>query len=305
MRFPEYYMTEGKFGVDSIAAENGDADTLFRIAAAAESLSSHPAAKATVSEYRTKTGKEPGHAGDLTEIAGMGIKCTFEGAEVLCGNERLMASAGFAVTGDSDKTCIHVAYGGGYLGYISLSDRPKSGAKDAIGALKREGAKTYMLSGDRKSVAEEICGSVGIDHVVAELLPDGKVEELKKIAASSDGKCVFTGDGINDAPSIAVADVGIAMGALGSDIAIECADIVLLDDDPMKVAQAYTLSKRVRRTVIQNIVFALAVKAAVLVLGALGFAPMWAAVIADVGVSVIAILNSMRLLRASRKSFGD
>ena len=197
----------------------------------------------------------------------------------------------------SGATCVHIARDGVYVGSVTLSDVPKDGAKEAIGTLKDHGATVYMLTGDRKDAARTAADAVGIDNVYSELLPEDKTSILKKIAASSGGGCVFTGDGINDAPSLATADVGIAMGGAGSDLAIECADVVLLDDDVGKVSYVYGLSKKVRRTVVQNIVFALGVKAFVLILGALGVAAMWEAVIADVGVSVVAILNSIRIMR--------
>ena len=289
-------ITEGSFRVTKILPRNMDEEELLFLAACAESGSLHPLAKAVTAEYEARSRKEKLRAEDFEEIPGLGVKCTVDGKSVAAGNEKLMRS--FGLTPDeASGTSIHVMCGGEYAGALLLSDRPKENAKRAITALNSAGRKTYMLSGDRKDAAVSAAEEVGIGVVFAELLPAEKTERLREISDPESGLTVFTGDGINDAPSIALADVGIAMGALGSDIAIECADIVLLDDDPMKVADAYGLSLRVRRTVIQNIVFALAVKAAVLILGAFGIAPMWAAVVADVGVSVIAILNSMKLMR--------
>lgn len=289
-------ITEGSFKVTQINAVGMSADELLRLAAAAESSSRHPLAQAVSAEYEKRGGALPQIDGS-EERAGHGVICRAEGRVIAVGNERLMNDVGADGVKGAVGTCVHVALNGVYAGYIALEDTPKERAADAISALKEEGGTTYMLSGDRRGAAEKISALVGIENVEAELLPAEKTEKLKKIAALTDGKCVYIGDGINDAPSIASADVGMSMGALGSDVAIECADVVLLDDDPMKVANAFSLSKKVRRTVIQNIVFALSVKAAVLALGALGYATMWEAVIADVGVSVVAILNSMKLLK--------
>ena len=289
-------ITEGAFKVTSILPRSMDEERLLYLAACAESGSLHPLAKAVCAEYEARGGKEVSAAEDFEEIPGLGVRCTVEGRPVAAGNAKLMKSYGLAPD-DVSGTSIHVMYDGEYAGALLLSDVPKKNAKAAISLLSSEGMKTYMLSGDKTEAAESAAREVGIGEVFAELLPAEKTEKLKEISRSSGGLTVFTGDGINDAPSIASADVGIAMGALGSDIAIECADIVLLDDDPQKVAEAHRLSLKVRRIVIQNIVFALSVKAVVLALGALGIAPMWAAVIADVGVSVVAILNSMRLMR--------
>lgn len=289
-------ITEGSFKVTNILPCSVDEERLLYLAACAESGSLHPLAKAICAEYEARGGKEVPAAEDFEEIPGLGVKCAVDGRVVAAGNAKLMESYGLT-SRDVRGTCVHVMYGGEYAGALLLSDVPKKNAKSAISSLSSEGMKTYMLSGDKTEAARSVAREVGIDEVFAELLPAEKTEKLKEISSSTDGLTVFTGDGINDAPSIASADVGIAMGALGSDIAIECADIVLLDDDPQKVAEAHRLSLKVRRIVIQNIVFALSVKAVVLALGALGIAPMWAAVIADVGVSVVAILNSMRLMR--------
>ncbi|MBQ7670643.1 MAG: cadmium-translocating P-type ATPase [Clostridia bacterium] len=288
-------ITEGAFKVIKISPVGMTEEELLRLAASAESGSLHPLAKAVVAEAKRR-GITFGEPERFEESAGEGVRCVVSDANITVGNARLMKEVGCGFA-DCKTTCIHAAKDGKYVGFIELEDLPKSGAKSAISTLKAEGATTYMLSGDRAEAAKKAADAVGIDRAEAELLPEEKTEKLREISASSEGKTVFTGDGINDAPSIAAADVGIAMGALGSDIAVECADVVLLDDDPEKVAEVYVLSKRVRKTVIQNIVFALTVKAVVLVLGALGLAYMWEAVIADVGVSVVAILNAMRLMR--------
>ncbi len=286
-------ITEGIFKVTSIKPNGIDEKELLEVAAAAEAGSLHPLALAVTSKYEGDFGQIE-RADAIEEIPGYGVVCKIGTDEVAVGSEKLMTKLGISLT-PASGTALYVARDGRFIGSIELSDLPKENAKRAVSELKALGCETFMLSGDRREAAERIAGDVGIDHVDAELLPAEKTERLEALKGA--GGVVFCGDGINDAPSIANADVGIAMGALGSDVAIECADIVLLDDDPLKVAEVYSLSKKVRKTVIQNIVFALAVKAAVLVLGALGLAYMWEAVIADVGVSVVAILNAMRLMK--------
>lgn len=288
-------VTEGKFRVTRILPVGSDKDELLALASAAESQSLHPLAKAITEEY-SKGGRTPLRCESFEEIPGLGIKCTLRGDRIVCGNAAMMKTLGIE-TPSTEESAVHVAKNGEYVGMIELRDVPKATSKDAISKLKAHGCKTYILSGDKKEAAERVAREIGCDVVHSELLPAEKTERLAAIRSESDGKCAFIGDGINDAPSIAASDVGIAMGALGSDIAIECADVVLLDDDPVKVAEVLFLSKRVRRTVVQNIVFALAVKAAVLALGFFGLATMWEAALADVGVSVIAIINSMRLMR--------
>ena len=288
-------ITEGKFRVTGVHPVDVSDEELLTLAASAESGSLHPIAKALCAEAADRELKVT-QPDKIEEIAGHGVKCFIGQSEVCIGNDKLMASLGIS-SKTVEGTCVHISKDGSYIGYIALADLPKKRAKDAIASLRSAGCRTYILSGDKIDAAKAVANEVGIDSVTAELLPADKTEVLRKIASNGDGRCVFTGDGINDAPSIAAADVGIAMGALGSDVAIECADIVLLDDDPMKVSDVYILSKKVRKTVIQNIVFALSVKALVLILGALGLATMWEAVIADVGVSVVAILNSMRLMK--------
>ena len=290
-------ITEGRFSVRGVFPVGAEEDELLKVAAAAESGSRHPLARAVVEECERRGIGIP-EAEGFEESAGFGITCTSDGVRIAAGNAALMAREG-AAPDDADGTVIHVSKDGKYLGHLSLEDTPKKTSKEAISSLKGSGCRTYMLSGDRERSVGAVCREVGIDEYRSELLPAEKTERLKEIS-SSGGATVFTGDGINDAPSIALADVGVAMGALGSDVAIECADVVLLDDDPMKVASLHLLAKRVRAVVTENIVFALSVKAVVLILGALGAAYMWEAVIADVGVSVVAILNSMRILKSKK-----
>ena len=293
-------VTEGNFKVTSIEPVGMSEDELLFLAACPEAMSLHPLAKALVEEQRARS-SVPLEAEGFEEIPGMGVVAAVDGARVAAGNRKLMSSLGIEIGDDGDSSCIHVAKNGEYAGKISLEDTPKKNSKAAMDALKSDGCKLYMLSGDRRESAEKIAREVGIDNVECELLPAEKTERLTAIAKASQGLCAFVGDGINDAPSIMASDVGIAMGALGSDLAIECADVVLLDDDPVKVPEVRSLSVRVRKTVIGNIVFALAVKGAVIALGAAGLATMWEAVIADVGVSVIAILNSMRIMKKRKE----
>jgi Cd2+/Zn2+-exporting ATPase len=237
-------------------------------------------------------------AADFRELPGRGVSATVAGASVAAGNSRLMEDLGIAYAKDAEAgTIVHVARDGAYMGHIVIADRPKAGAAEALRALKALGArKTVMLTGDRQSAAEAAAAELGVDAVRAELLPGDKVRLLEELLTQPDrqGAVVFTGDGVNDAPALVRADVGIAMGALGADAAIESADIVLMDDDMGKLPVAMAVAKKTTRIVTQNIAFALSVKAAVLLLGALGLASMGLAVFADVGVAVLAILNAMR-----------
>ena len=238
---------------------------------------------------------------DVSEITGRGVKAKVDGKTVYAGNAALMQETGLTPAAcPAPGTVIHVSYDGKYAGYLLISDTPKETSKAAIAALKECGVeRIVMLTGDRKETAEAISKELSIDEYHAGLLPADKVDMVEKLLSENrtDGKLAFVGDGINDAPVLMRADVGIAMGALGSDAAIEAADIVLMDDDPAKIAEAMKISRFTLRIVRQNIVFALAVKAAVLLLGALGLAPMWLAVFADVGVAFLAILNAMRTLK--------
>ena len=292
-------LTEGRFRIDGIhPAGDTDQQELLDLAALAEHFSNHPISHAIVEaagEIDTKK------VASVEEIFGHGIKVTVENSILLVGNDKLMAKFAVEHAGTADHgTVVHVAKDSLYLGYILISDKEKSGARSALLALRNAGVrKTVMLTGDRAAAGKHVGDRLGIDEVRAELLPDGKVGELEAIlSAQSNGKKVaYVGDGINDAPVLARADVGIAMGALGSDAAIEAADIVLMDDKLENLPSAIALARRTRRIVIENIVFALGVKGAVLILGALGLVGLDAAVFADVGVAVIALLNSMRNLK--------
>ncbi|WOC32540.1 MULTISPECIES: heavy metal translocating P-type ATPase [Caproicibacterium] len=291
-------LTKGTFRVTQTVPQEGVApETLLEIAALAESGSNHPISQS----LRAAWGQQvpPDRVGEIQEIAGRGVQAQVDSRTVLAGNAKLMQQASVTFQDVSlPGTVVHVAADGKYLGYLLISDEVKPNAKEAIAKLKAAGIRrTVMLTGDNRTVAQAVAEQLGVDEVHAELLPGDKVGEVEKLMGQKSGSLVFMGDGINDAPVLARADVGVAMGALGSDAAIEAADIVLMDDDPAKLAAAVRISRRTLRIVRQNIVFALAVKLLVLVLSALGLANMWAAVFADVGVTVIAILNSMRALR--------
>ena len=291
-------LTKGVLGVSETAAVNGDTDELLRIAAHAEIYSDHPVAVAVKNAWGGAA--EPSAVTDSREISGMGVICKVNGRSVAVGNVGLMKEIGADVARAVGGTVLYVAVEGEYAGHIRLTDEIKDESAEAVAMLKKIGVKrTVMLSGDRRETAEAVATAVGLDEARAELLPDGKVDAVWEIIARAPKgeTVVYVGDGINDAPVLAAADIGIAMGAMGSDAAIEAAHIVLMDDDPRKVCHAIEISARVMGIAWQNIVFALGVKLAVLVLGALGIADMWAAVFADVGVSVIAILNAMRALK--------
>lgn len=289
-------LTEGRFEVAAIHPEEVSERELLDIAALAESYSSHPIAESVIRAHEGDIDKN--RITDVTERAGYGIEGVLDGKKIYVGNAALMESAGIGfhechLTG----TIIHVAAEGVYLGHIVVSDVVKPDAENAVKELKRLGVtRTVMLTGDGERVAAEIASAVGVDEVKSGLLPENKVEEAEKII-SENKTTVYVGDGINDAPVLMRADVGVAMGAIGSDAAIEAADVVIMDDKPSKVAEAVRISRKTMRLVYENIIFALTVKVAVLVLVALGIADMWLAVFADVGVSVIAVLNAMRALR--------
>jgi Cd2+/Zn2+-exporting ATPase len=292
-------LTEGAFRVTAVHPDKIDEVGLLRLAAAAESYSDHPISLSLKAAYRGRIERE--EVSGVREIAGQGVQVEFEGNTLSVGNDKLMAGLGIeARRCHKVGTVVHVALGKEYMGHIVISDVVKEGAKDAIQALRRAGVtRTVMLTGDREEVARQVAGELGLDEYRAELLPGDKVEAVEALMGERGGRgsLAFVGDGINDAPVLTRADVGIAMGALGSDAAIEAADIVLMDDNPAKIAEAIRVSKKTLSIVRQNIVFALGVKALVLALGAAGMANMWLAVFADVGVSVIAILNAMRALR--------
>ena len=272
---------------------------VLELAALAESYSDHPISRSIRDAWGKKL--DQSRVSDAQEISGHGVKVKIDGKMVLAGNGKLMDEKGISYTEcDSIGTVVYVAEDGRFLGSIVIADGIKDGVKDAIQRLKRAGvSKTVMLTGDRRNVAEAVAKEIGLDEVHAQLLPGDKVdavESLMKFLPESK-KLAFVGDGINDAPVLSRADVGIAMGSMGSDAAIEAADIVLMDDDPRKIASVVRISRKTLRIVMQNIVFALGVKLIVLAMGAFGVANMWEAVFADVGVSVIAILNAMRALK--------
>ncbi len=291
-------LTKGEFKVTDVITENGSKEELIELAALGEGYSNHPIANSIREAY----GKELdlNRVTNTEEIAGHGIKAVIDGKIVLLGNEKLMKSESIFYTPcKSMGTVVYVACNGVFEGAVVISDTIKDGAKEAIHDMKQVGVRhTVMLTGDRKEAAETVAQTLGIDEVHAELLPGGKVEQVEALlkAEKEKERLAFVGDGINDAPVLTRADIGIAMGSMGSDAAIEAADIVLMDDDVTKIASVVKIARKTLRIVKQNIVFALAIKALVLILGALGMANMWEAVFADVGVSVIAILNSMRTL---------
>lgn len=293
-------LTKGVFKVTEISPEAGiTKDELLQYAAFAESYSNHPIAISILNEYNMEINKD--NISDYEEISGHGIRVKADGKEILAGNSKLMNKENILYNKIEEAgTVVHIAIDKKYAGYILISDEIKEDSKEAISALKKAGIKnTVMLTGDSRQVGEKVAQELGLDGVYAELLPDQKVEKLEMLdkKKSPKGKLVFVGDGINDAPVLARADIGIAMGGLGSDAAIEAADVVIMTDEPSKIVSAIKIAKRTRKIVWQNIVFALGVKAVVLILGAIGIATMWEAVFADVGVALIAVLNAMRVMR--------
>lgn len=292
-------LTKGVFKVTEVYTQNGYvADELLEFAAYAESYSNHPIAVSIIKEYGKEINKD--EIDNYNEISGHGIKVNVKGHEVLAGNIKLMTKENIAFENiDVAGTIVYIAVDRKFAGYILISDEVKEDAKEAISGLKQIGIKkTVMLTGDSKAIASKVSGLLGLDEFYAELLPNQKVEEMEMLdkEKSKKGKLIFVGDGINDAPVLARADVGIAMGGLGSDAAIEAADVVIMTDEPSKIVSAIKIAKRTRRIVWQNIFFAMAVKLIVLALGAGGIATIWEAVFADVGVTVIAVLNAMRVL---------
>ena len=292
-------LTKGSFDVSAVHASGIAAEELLSIAAVAESFSVHPVAQSIVAAYKGEIDKK--RAGEVKEIAGMGLEAAIDGEKYYLGNTALMEKVGAkAEICELAGTSVHIAKYGLYLGHIIINDKIKDESARAMKALKVLGIKkTVMLTGDGESVAKAVGANIGIDEVRAGLLPANKVEEVERLL-SGGAHIAFVGDGINDAPVLSRADVGIAMGALGSDAAIESADIVLMDDNPEKIAFAIKTARKTMRIVRQNIVFALGVKGIILVLGAVGIANMWLAVFGDVGVMVIAILNAMRAMRKER-----
>ena len=292
-------LTKGTFQVTAVHPDRISKGELLELAAMAESYSEHPISRSLREAYQKPV--DASRVTDVEEISGHGVRAKVDGHDVYAGNGKWMDRIGASWRNcHRTGTVVHVAVDGEYAGHIVISDAVKPDAAAAIEALKREGVKkTVMLTGDVKAVGEAVAREIGIDEVHAELLPGDKVDQVERLLknTSGKGKLAFVGDGINDAPVLSRADIGIAMGAMGSDAAIEAADIVLMDDKPSKIADAIRIARKTLRIVTQNIVFALAVKGIVLLLGALGLANMWEAVFADVGVSVIAILNAMRALK--------
>ncbi|MBD5508008.1 MAG: cadmium-translocating P-type ATPase [Lachnospiraceae bacterium] len=291
-------MTKGVFEVNGIHHSVIENDKLIEYAALAESASSHPISKSLQRAYGKEIDRS--RVSDIQEISGNGVTAKVDGKEIAAGNDKLMKHLNIPYQDcHQTGTIIHMAINGEYAGHIVISDIIKPHAKAAIAELKKAGAdKTVMLTGDAKKVADQVAASLGIDEVYSELLPADKVEKVEELLRMKPGKAklAFVGDGINDAPVLSRADIGIAMGAMGSDAAIEAADIVLMDDDPLKIAKAIKISRKCLRIVYQNIVFALAVKFACLALGAVGIANMYLAIFADVGVMVLAVLNAIRCL---------
>ena len=295
-------LTRGVFEVSGVHHSVLEQEKLLEYAALAECASSHPISRSLQRAYGKELDRD--RVKDIREISGKGVIAKVDGTEVAAGNDKLMAQLGVDyVNCHSVGTIIHIAIDGKYAGHVVISDVEKDSSKAAIAALKAAGVeKTVMLTGDIKRVADYVAERLGVDQVHSELLPADKVDEVEKLLSAPDrkGKLAFVGDGVNDAPVLSRADIGIAMGAMGSDAAIEAADVVLMDDDPMKIAKGIRISRKCIRIVYENIIFALAVKALCLALGAVGVADMWAAIFADVGVMVIAVLNAMRALYVHR-----
>lgn len=296
-------LTKGVFQVTAIHPEGVSQQELLELAALAESYSDHPISRSLKEAWGKAL--DTARVGQVEELSGRGVRAQVDGKEVWAGNGKLMEEIGLAYRPSGQVgTVVHVAAEGRYLGYILIADEVKPDAKEAIAALKAQGVKkTVLLTGDAKDVGEAVAQELGLDEAYTQLLPGDKVERVEALLqeTSPKGKLAFVGDGINDAPVLSRADIGIAMGALGSDAAIEAADLVLMDDKPSKIAKAMEISKRTLRIVRQNIVFALAVKLLVLMLTPFGLANLWEAVFADVGVMVLAILNASRALQVGRK----
>ena len=291
-------LTQGVFEVNEVHHNEMDREQLLEYAALAESASSHPISKSLQRAYGKEIDRS--RVTDIQEISGNGVTAKVDGVDVAAGNSKLMDRLGVKwIDCHQAGTIIHMAVDGRYAGHIVISDIEKPHAKEAIMALKKAGVeKTVMLTGDSRKVAEHVAEDLGIDEVHAELLPADKVSEVEELLKKNTGKgkLAFVGDGINDAPVLSRADIGIAMGAMGSDAAIEAADIVLMDDDPLKIAKAIRISRKCLRIVYENIWFAIGIKLICLVLGAIGIANMWLAIFADVGVMIIAVLNAIRAL---------
>ena len=293
-------LTQGVFDVTGVHHNSLPREKVLEYAALAECASSHPISRSLQRAYGGHIDRD--RVTDIREYSGNGVVARVDGVTVAVGNDKLMDKLGIAWHDcHSVGTIIHLALDGQYAGHIVISDVEKPHAKDAIAALKRIGVeKTVMLTGDRAKVADHVAQDLGVDEVHSELLPADKVSQVEQLLSRAGGKLAFVGDGINDAPVLSRADIGIAMGAMGSDAAIEAADVVLMDDDPLKIAKAIRISRKCIRIVYENIAFALIVKALCLLLVAMGAANMWAAIFGDVGVMVIAVLNAIRALRVSK-----
>ncbi len=295
-------LTQGVFEVSAVHHSPIRDEQLIEYAALAECASSHPISKSLQRAYGKPVDRS--RVTDIEELSGEGVTARIDGTPVAAGNDKLMRRLGVEYTDcRSTGTIIHMAIDGRYAGHIVISDVVKPHAKQAVAALKQAGVeKTVMLTGDRREVAEAVAAELGVDEVHSELLPGDKVTQLEKLLAEKpkNSRLAFVGDGINDAPVLTRADIGVAMGAMGSDAAIEAADVVLMDDEPLQIAKAIRISRKCLRIVYENIVFALVVKFGCLLLVALGAANMWAAIFADVGVMVIAVLNAIRALRVHR-----
>lgn len=295
-------MTQGVFEVSGVHHSSMDTEKLLEYAALAECHSSHPISKSLQKAYGKPL--DPNRVTEVEEISGNGVTAKVDGVRVAAGNSKLMEKLGVdCMECHSVGTVVHMAVDGKYAGHILISDQIKPHAKEAIAALKKCGVKkTIMLTGDRREAARQVAEELGIDEVHSELLPGDKVAQVEKLLdeKGEKEKLAFVGDGINDAPVLSRADIGIAMGALGSDAAIEAADIVLMDDDPLKISKAIRISRKCLRIVYENIYFAIGVKVVCLILGALGIANMWAAIFADVGVMIIAVLNAIRALNVKK-----
>ena len=295
-------LTKGVFEVQKIETNNISKDELLEIAAYAENYSNHPIAKSIKNAYKKEI--DTNRIKNIKEISGHGISVTVDDKNVLIGNEKLMEENKVQYTKSEDiGTILYIAINNEYKGLIIISDEIKADSKGLVKNLKNLGVKkTVMLTGDKKTVGEDVGEKLRLDEVYTELLPDGKVEKVEKLMQekTEKGKLIFVGDGINDSPVLAMSDIGIAMGALGSDAAIEAADVVIMTDEPSKIADAIALSRKTMKIVKENIVFAIFVKVLVLILTAIGLSTMWEAVFADVGVSIIAIINALRMLKVKK-----
>ena len=295
-------LTEGVFEVQKVNSIDMSEEELLKITAYSENYSNHPIALSVKKAYGKEINED--EILETQELSGLGVIAKINGQEILVGNEKLMSENQINFTKCNDiGTILHVAIDKKYVGYIVIADKIKEDAKSTIKNLKKNSIKqTIMLTGDKKNVGESVANELGIDKVYAELLPDGKVIQVESFLkeTTEKGKLAFVGDGINDAPVLAISDIGIAMGGLGSDAAIEAADIVLMTDEPSKIVNAIQISKKTMRIVKENIIFAISIKVLVLILSAFGVSTMWEAVFADVGVSIIAIINALRVLKVKK-----